>query len=195
MIWVAVIIYCIVSIFAFMYIRKRNKENSLESFDKYTVLVLILIAPLAIALLPIWLPYTMVKQRKIKKQTKVWRDEHNHRMKEYKSRTIIGGAEGIGIGTESLIIYKCKKCGYSLRSAPEGFFKISNSVYYNFKCKKCKTIVSLCSKDISEMSYVLYCPKCEDSHCLTFWNPIEGRCPKCHGMMEEQLNVSAGNVV
>lgn len=180
MIWVAVITYCIVSIFAFMYIRRRNKERSLESFDKYTVLVLILIAPLAIALLTIWLPYILVKQRKL---TRVRRDEHNNKMKEYKSRTIIGGAGGIGNAAESLIIYKCKKCGYSLRSAPEGFFKLSNSVYYNFKCKKCKTIVSLCSKDISEMS--LYCPKCEDYHCLSFWNPIEGRCPKCHGMMEE----------
>ena len=83
------------------------------------------------------LTFIFIQRRKINKMNKlsrIRRDNHNSRMKEYKARAIIGGEERTGSGIETLSIYKCKKCGYTLRSTPQGFFKLSSEVYYNFKC-------------------------------------------------------------
>ena len=57
-------------------------------------------------------------------------------------------------------LYKCNKCGYEVRTEPQGFYALMSGQYYNFKCKKCKEIVSLSSKDIGEMGYFPKCPKC-----------------------------------
>ena len=124
------------------------------------------------------------------KQLRIGEDEQKRWLEEYKARTIIGGAERAESGIETLSTYKCDNCGYTLRSAPQGFFKLSSDVYYNFKCEKCRNIVSICSKDIIYMSYVQDCPLCEESDSFSFWNPIEGRCPKCNGKMEEQISTS-----
>ncbi len=182
------IIYSLVCIFAFIYIKKRCKKKGATDFLFW--LVLIMIAPFFIISSPIWLPFILAKESKDNKQLRKWEDEHNSWMKEYKARSIIGGAEKIESGIEILSTYKCRKCGYTLRSAPQGFYKLSSYVYYNLKCEKCKNIVSVSSKDISDMSYVQYCPLCEESRCLSFWNPIEGRCPKCDSEMEEQNGIS-----
>jgi hypothetical protein len=156
-------------------------------------LIFIPTVPFFIISLPIWRLLVHEKEDDYNKQLKIRKNEHKNWMKEYKARTIIGGEERTGSGVETLSAYKCKDCGYTLRSAPQGFFKLSSDVYYNFKCEKCKNIISVCSKDISYMSYVHYCPLCEESRCFTFWNPIEGRCPKCNGKMEEQIGASVNN--
>ena len=133
------------------------------------------------------------KKRSMNEQLRIWQDEHKRWMKEYKARCIIGGKEKDESGIETLSAYKCKKCGYTVRSNPQGFFKLPSGVYYNFKCEKCKNIISVCSKDISDMSFVQKCPVCEESNCFSFWNPIEGHCPKCDGMMEEIPALFANN--
>jgi len=186
--WVIILlIYCGFCILAFIYIRRRYNDNRTTDFVFW--LVLILTAPFAIVSLPIWFPYALIRKQKRNKQMneqmRIWRDEHERWMKGYKARCIIGGKEKNESGIETLSTYKCKNCGYTVKSMPQGFFKLSSMVYYNFKCEKCKNIVSVCSKDISDMSYVQHCPICEESHCFSFWNPIEGHCPKCDGMMEE----------
>ena len=187
--WVTIlIIYCIVCILAFIYIRRRCLR--IKKTDFIFWLIFIPILPFYIISLPIWLPFVLIRERKKNKQLRIWKDEHKRWMKEYKARTIIGGAERVESGLETLSTYKCDKCGYTLRSAPQGFFKLSSDVYYNFKCEKCSNIVSVCSKDISYMSYVQCCPLCEEYHCFSFWNPVEGCCPKCNGKMKEQISTS-----
>jgi len=80
--------------------------------------------------------------------------------------------------------YKCKKCGSSVQTEPAGFYGLMSGMYYNFKCKKCKRLVTLSSKAIVEMGNQPRCPICEESQFFSTWNPIEGRCPKCDGEME-----------
>lgn len=90
----------------------------------------------------------------------------------------------------TLRTYKCNNCGYTVQTEPVGFYALMSGMYYNFKCKKCKTIVSLSSKEIYEMCYSPRCPECNEENCLSTWNPIEGHCPKCNGEME--VDKSAG---
>ena len=186
--WVAIlIIYCVFSILAFIYIRRRANRTVKTDFVFWSVMFLIL--PFAIVSLPIWFPYALIKKQKTNVQMRIWRDEHERWMKEYKARSIISGAERNDSGIETLYTYKCKNCGYTLRSMPQGFYKISSGVYYNFKCENCKIVVGVHSKDV----YSNYCPKCEEHNCLAFWNPIEGHCPKCDGMMEVISDISTNN--
>ena len=77
--------------------------------------------PFYIISLPIWLPFVLIRERKKNKQLRIWKDKHKRWMKEYKARTIIGGAERVESGLKTLSTYKCDKCGYTLRSAPQGF--------------------------------------------------------------------------
>lgn len=190
--WIIIlIIYCIVCILAFIFIRRRSIRIGGPDFMFW--LIFIPMVPFCIISLPIWLPIVIIKERNSNKQMRIWKEMHNSWMKEYKTRAITGGAERTENGFEMLPTYKCQNCGYALRSAPQGFFKLSSDVYYNFKCEKCRNIVSVCSKDISYMGYVQHCPICEESQCFSFWNPIEGRCPKCNGKMEKQIGVSMNN--
>ena len=80
-------------------------------------------------------------------------------------------------------IYKCRKCGYKVQTEPQGFYALMSGQYYNFKCKKCKTIVSLTADEIAQMGYSPQCPACGNFNHLSTWNPIEGECPKCNGTM------------
>ena len=85
----------------------------------------------------------------------------------------------------SWLTYKCKKCGYSVHTEPQGFYGLMSGMYYNFKCKNCKKIVALSADDIKTMGYQPRCPECGKEDCLSTWNPIEGHCPKCNGEMEK----------
>ena len=42
-----------------------------------------------------------------------------------------------------LRIYKCEKCGYTVRTEPQGFYGLMSGMYYNFKCSNCKRIIKL----------------------------------------------------
>ncbi len=81
--------------------------------------------------------------------------------------------------------YRCKGCGYEVRTEPRGFYALFSGQYYNFKCSKCKDIVSLSANDLYEMEYAPKCPICGNSNYLSTWNPIEGKCPMCNGEMEQ----------
>lgn len=79
-------------------------------------------------------------------------------------------------------LYKCKKCGYKLQTAPEGFYALMSGVYFNFKCSNCKRILKM---GIDESENLPECPYCHETSGLSTWNPIEGRCPQCGGKMIE----------
>lgn len=80
--------------------------------------------------------------------------------------------------------YKCKKCGYRVRTEPKGHYALMTGEYYNFICNKCKEIVSISSSSLAQEMYGVRCPKCAVRNHLYTWNPLEGHCPKCNGRME-----------
>ena len=84
----------------------------------------------------------------------------------------------------SWLTYKCKKCGYSVQTEPQGFYALMSGMYYNFKCSNCKKIVAISANELKEMSYSPRCPQCGKEDGLSTWNPLEGHCPKCNGKME-----------
>lgn len=81
--------------------------------------------------------------------------------------------------------YRCE-CGYEVQTEPTGHYGLMAGEFYNFRCAKCKEIVSISADDLAKQVYTPTCPKCgamnEDIHT---WNPIEGHCPKCGRGMEE----------
>ena len=90
--------------------------------------------------------------------------------------------------------YKCRKCGYKVLTEPQGHYALMSGSYYNFKCTKCKEIVSVRSDDIGHQGWDLHCPKCgADNNHLFSWNPVEGHCPKCNRKM--YLDEEAGLIL
>ncbi len=78
--------------------------------------------------------------------------------------------------------YICNKCGYEVRTEPRGYYSLSAGTFVNFRCDKCKEVQSVA---INEMGlYEINCPECLHPVSAT-WNPIEGKCPKCGGDMNE----------
>lgn len=86
-------------------------------------------------------------------------------------------------------VYRCRKCGYEVHTEPQGFYALFSGQYYNFKCKKCKNIVSISSSELERMSYRPQCPECGDTKHLSTWNPIDGKCPKCGVKMTDTGDV------
>lgn len=81
--------------------------------------------------------------------------------------------------------YKCKKCGYSVESAPYGHYTLMAGELYNLKCGDCKEIVSVLYSNIADEPYGgPCCPNCGKKDKLSTWNPVECYCPKCGGKME-----------
>ena len=81
-------------------------------------------------------------------------------------------------------VFKCKKCGYSVHTESQGHYALMSGEYYNFKCSKCKEIVSISADSLAAEGYDVHCPKCGNRDCLSTWNPLDGRCPKCNRKME-----------
>lgn len=84
----------------------------------------------------------------------------------------------------SFIMYQCSMCGYSVATEPSGHYKTMSGEFYNFKCPKCKEIVSLSAKKLGKGQDHICCPKCKNDEGLSRWNPIGDKCPRCGGKME-----------
>lgn len=82
------------------------------------------------------------------------------------------------------LTYRCKKCGYSVQTEPNGHYALMSGEYYNFKCSKCKNIVYISADELARSQYDVHCPICGDTEHLSTWNPIEGKCPRCNRKME-----------
>lgn len=85
----------------------------------------------------------------------------------------------------TLRTYRCE-CGYEVHAEPTGHYGLFAGEFYNFRCAKCKEIISISAEDLAKQGYLPTCPECgamnEDIHT---WNPIEGHCPKCGKEMKE----------
>ena len=81
--------------------------------------------------------------------------------------------------------YICE-CGYEVQTEPTGHFGLFAGMFYNFRCEKCKEIISISADELACQQYLPTCPICgavnQDLH---NWNPIEGHCPKCGKKMQE----------
>lgn len=80
--------------------------------------------------------------------------------------------------------YVCDSCGYDVVASPHGHYGVMSGSIYQFNCKSCKEIVELSGDELSEMKSFPACPKCENDGQLYAWNPIDGRCPKCEGVVK-----------
>lgn len=85
-----------------------------------------------------------------------------------------------------LSTYKCKRCGYDVMAEPLGHYSLMSGEYYNFRCYKCRDIVSLSAKEIYAAGYDVKCPVC-GSDKIACWSPLNGKCPVCDGEIEEIL--------
>ena len=82
-------------------------------------------------------------------------------------------------------IYKCKKCGYEVKTEPNGHYSLMMDDFYNFKCSKCKNIVSISVYELYSSRRNVHCPTCRESGHLSTWNPIDCKCPKCNWKMTD----------
>lgn len=84
-------------------------------------------------------------------------------------------------------LYKCPSCGYEVATEPTGHFITMRCFGANVRCHKCNEIGSVSLSNFMEEG--LFCEHCgnEDVDTLTFWNPIEGKCPKCNTQLEQKL--------
>ena len=86
---------------------------------------------------------------------------------------------------KEIFTYLCEDCGYELKTSPYGHYAHRIGEFYNFKCHKCRKIISMSGHNISQFGWGICCPDCGDSH-LSTWNPIDGCCPRCNGVMSEK---------
>lgn len=80
--------------------------------------------------------------------------------------------------------YICESCGYDVISAPRGHYRLMLGSVYQFNCKACKEIVGLSGDELSELKSYPACPDCDNDNELYTWNPIDGCCPKCEGVVK-----------
>ena len=97
----------------------------------------------------------------------------------------------------TLRTYRCK-CGYEVQTEPTGHYGLFAGEFYNFRCAKCKEIISISADELASQRYFPTCdelasqryfptcPKCgAENEEIHNWNPIEGHCPKCGKKMQE----------
>jgi len=86
-------------------------------------------------------------------------------------------------------VYKCKDCGYNIATEPQGHYVLMSGEYYNFRCAKCKEIVSI---NIKDSDFMPTCPECGAANKYLYaWSAKNGKCPKCGG----EMKASRGGVV
>lgn len=190
--FVSILLYCLACVITLIFVRRRNKKKASDSnqFGIINWIVLVFIAPLGIVLSPFWIPFILIPHMReniiINEKGKEWKErakEWKKWKKERKKRVIIGRGDVSDEEVASISVFVCENCGYTVRSEPQGFYALKSEMYYNFRCNSCKNVVNISSVDIKEMGYVPTCPLC-DSRRISFWNPIEGHCPKCKGKMK-----------
>ena len=59
----------------------------------------------------------------------------------------------------TLRTYRCE-CGYEVQTEPTGHYGLFSGEYYNFRCAKCKEIISISADDLASQRYLPKCPKC-----------------------------------
>ena len=85
----------------------------------------------------------------------------------------------------TLRTYRCE-CGYEVQTELTGHYGLFAGEFYNFRCAKCKEIISISVDDLANQRYLPQCPNCgAENEKIHNWNPIEGRCPKCGKKMHE----------
>ncbi|MEE1080597.1 MAG: hypothetical protein U0L19_05700 [Bacteroidales bacterium] len=85
----------------------------------------------------------------------------------------------------TLRTYRCK-CGYEVQTEPTGHYGLFAGEFYNFRCAKCKEIITISADELASQRYFPTCPKCgAENEEIHNWNPIEGHCPKCGKKMQE----------
>lgn len=90
----------------------------------------------------------------------------------------------------TLKTYQCNKCNYSahISGGPdEGMLIKTNSML----CEQCNEVVDVVTEYWTEIkplnSDIGICPKCDSSEHLKKWNNKKRPCPKCDGVLEEDL--------
>ena len=59
----------------------------------------------------------------------------------------------------TLRTYRCE-CGYEVQTEPTGHYGLFAGEFYNFRCAKCKEIISISADDLASQRYLPKCPKC-----------------------------------
>lgn len=82
----------------------------------------------------------------------------------------------------TLYLYKCKKCGWSIKSWSKAKDYTMCGGFVRFICKDCKELFDREFEYEHENDIDTRCPKCGSEN-TTSWKPSD-RCPKCGGKME-----------
>ena len=59
----------------------------------------------------------------------------------------------------TLRTYRCE-CGYEVQTEPTGHYGLFAGEFYNFRCAKCKEIISISADDLASQRYLPQCPNC-----------------------------------
>ena len=79
--------------------------------------------------------------------------------------------------------YKCKKCGWSIKTSPLEKDYTMMGGFATFVCKECKEVFDCDFYNGHENDIDTKCPKCGSEDTIS-WKP-NNKCPKCGGKMEK----------
>ena len=84
----------------------------------------------------------------------------------------------------TLHLYRCKKCGWVIKSPSKGTDLLMRGGIAYYLCKDCKHVFGRTFEYGHEDEMNTKCPKCNSSN-TTEWKPQDG-CPKCGGELKKQ---------
>lgn len=80
----------------------------------------------------------------------------------------------------------CKKCGLDVELPETTKYYLMSGAHLQCLCNKCHKLSSVAERELEETQLEeLQCEECGATGSLSYWNPIEGRCPKCGEQLEE----------